>query len=88
MNKYRKYVDKYDYSIHYSEEDRGYITNCTELPSISGFGKKQEESLKECKAAVRASLSINTSLVNYRSCCASFYGLYMDTKGLYFVMVR
>ncbi|MBI2252672.1 MAG: type II toxin-antitoxin system HicB family antitoxin [Armatimonadetes bacterium] len=43
----------YKINIFYSQEDKGYIANISELKGCSAFGPTPEESLKEIKIAAK-----------------------------------
>ncbi len=51
-------VNKYSYRIQWSEEDDIYICGCLEFPGLFAHGKTQEESLRECKSAIRGAMKI------------------------------
>jgi predicted RNase H-like HicB family nuclease len=45
-------MNKYGFSIAWSEEDQGYIATCPEFPGLSAFGHTIEQALGEAKAAL------------------------------------
>ncbi|MDX9801604.1 MAG: toxin-antitoxin system HicB family antitoxin [Spirochaetia bacterium] len=51
-------IDKYRYTVEWSEEDNCYIATCTELDYLLAFGDTQEEALAEIKSAVDGALQL------------------------------
>lgn len=49
-------VRKYTYRIFWSDEDRIYIAQCAELPSMSALGRTPAAALKEIYIAVQLAL--------------------------------
>lgn len=48
--------DKYTYKIEWSDDSNEFFARCLEFPSLSAYGKTQEEALKEIKFVVHETL--------------------------------
>jgi len=48
--------DRYTYKIEWSNDSNEYFAKCLEFPSLSAYGKTQEEALKEIKFVVHETL--------------------------------
>jgi predicted RNase H-like HicB family nuclease len=45
-------MNKYSFTILWSDEDKGYIATCPEFPGLSAFGENEEQALAEAKIAL------------------------------------
>jgi predicted RNase H-like HicB family nuclease len=45
-------MDKYSFSIGWSEEDQEYVATCPSFPGLSALGETEEEALAEAKIAL------------------------------------
>ncbi len=43
---------KYSFTLHWSDEDGGYIARCPEFPGLSAFGDSAKEAIVEAQAAL------------------------------------
>jgi|SRR5215813_158197 len=46
-------MDKYSFSIGWSEEDQEYVATCPSFPGLSALGETEEEALAEAKTALQ-----------------------------------
>jgi len=44
---------KYSSNVLWSEEDRGFIATCPEIPGVSAFGEAAEEAILQLKKAIK-----------------------------------
>lgn len=44
-------MNKYSLIVTWSDEDKGYVATCPELPGLSAFGETEEEAIAEAKVA-------------------------------------
>ena len=47
---------KYAISIHWSNEDEGFIATCREFPGVSAFGETYEDASREMSIALDAAM--------------------------------
>lgn len=45
-------MNKYGFSLRWSEEDSGFIATCPDFPGLSSFGETEDEALSEAKIAL------------------------------------
>jgi predicted RNase H-like HicB family nuclease len=43
---------KYSFTLHWSDEDEGYIARCPEFPGLSAFGESPDEAIAEAQVAL------------------------------------
>jgi antitoxin HicB len=45
-------MTKYSFTLHWSDEDEGYIVKCPEFPGLSAFGDTPDEAIAEAQIAL------------------------------------